>query len=128
MADGWSLVTVAKYVDLKRIAAVAPSSQRVTEKSWCSKKGGLVSEHQARQAYNHHRVVHLPLQADLPPAPLPATVTSFPALLVDQTPPSPPPLPPTHEGGDVHFQAQLYAVQLQLQALVINVAKQDYSA
>lgn len=23
--------------------------ERVTEKSWCSKKGGLVSEHQARQ-------------------------------------------------------------------------------
>ncbi|KAF9142314.1 hypothetical protein BGX30_002896, partial [Mortierella sp. GBA39] len=70
----------------------------------------------------------LPLQADLPPGPLPATVTSFPDPLVARTPPLPPPLPPIQEAGDVHLQAQLSVVQLQLQALAIHVAQQGYPA
>ncbi|KAK5801594.1 hypothetical protein F5H01DRAFT_326204 [Linnemannia elongata] len=77
-------------------------------------------------AYNRRRTFQFPLQVDLPPAPLPATVTSFPAPLVDQAPPPPPALPPIQEAGDVHLQAQLYAVQLQLQDLAINVAQQGY--
>ncbi|KAG0073354.1 hypothetical protein BGZ90_011598 [Linnemannia elongata] len=71
-------------------------------------------------AYNRRRTFQFPLQVDLPPAPLPAAVTSFPAPLVDQAP------PPIQEVGDVHLQAQLYAVQLQLQDLAINVAQQGY--
>ncbi|KAF9324836.1 hypothetical protein BGZ91_002730, partial [Linnemannia elongata] len=78
-------------------------------------------------AHNLHRIFQVPRQ-DLPPTPLPATVASFPAPLVNQTPPPPPPLLRIQEGGDVHLQAQLYAVQLQFQTLVINVAQQDYSA
>ncbi|KAK3814859.1 MAG: hypothetical protein JOS17DRAFT_821015 [Linnemannia elongata] len=79
-------------------------------------------------AYNHRRVFQVPpqslLQVDLPPAPLPATVTPFPAPFVDPTPQ----LPPVQEAVDVHLQAQLYTVQLQLQVLAINVAQQDYPA
>ncbi|KAF9280866.1 hypothetical protein BGZ88_011947 [Linnemannia elongata] len=76
-------------------------------------------------AYNHRRIFHS-LRVDLPPAPLPASVISFPAPLVDQTPPPPPALPPIQEAGDVHLQAQLYVVQLQLQVLAINGAQQGY--
>ena len=79
-------------------------------------------------AYNHRHIFQFHHQVDLPPAPLPDTVTSFPAPLVDQTPPPPPPLPPIQETGDVHLQAQLYAVQFQLQVLAINVAQQEYPA
>ncbi|KAG9064447.1 hypothetical protein KI688_003637 [Linnemannia hyalina] len=79
-------------------------------------------------ASNYRHVFQLPLQVDLPPAPLPATVTSFPDPLVAQTPPPPPPLLPIQEAGDVHLQVQLSAVQLQLQALAIHVAQQGYPA
>ncbi|KAF9544527.1 hypothetical protein EC957_011923 [Mortierella hygrophila] len=79
-------------------------------------------------AYNHRHIFQFPLQVNLPPVPLPATVTSFPAPHVDQTPPPPPPLHPIQEAGDVHLQVQLYAVQLQVQVLAFNVAQQDYPA